>query len=684
MGKKRAWGGTEQALDMDPANTRRLLAMRTCSISQAAHAALVLGGHSIEENETAYMQAWMKIKNSAAKETRNVKQQLVESLCIAGQNIWITKLPEYLQQCCDSSPVFQKVLADSVVGRADPLNLLVYVDETTGGNPLNPVTGKKSWLIYVTVLEWNHFVKLEDFWLVASLIQHENVPKVPGGLSHIMKALLLHWHSGGILDPAGLSIDLNGQPTLVRFKVRGMVSDEAATKLVMQFKGASGLKPCGKCVNVISKFHSRMIDLASDDLFVDIAETDVSKFVRTSDANVQHIWQSLENVHYTASKEEAEKLEKLYGWNWCPEGVLAHALCRSILPASACHFDFLHVLFSNGIVSLEIALFWDQVSRLTTLTLSDLERWILSGFTFCKNHTLGNYALKKLVDPKLLEKGSYAGDGSQTVMTALLLEVFVQTVLLDLDGPLKIFAHCYLKLCELIRWYFRMKFGKCKDQANHSSFLIPLISRHLASFQECYGKNSVKPKHHFCFHAAEAFDVQQTVLDCWTAERKHRVYKDVSRKYQPDASFEPNVLVRLLVIQEHALSMMKKEPFLHKCKKQTDVPQVVGSKKVVAGKSARACGQSIFTGDIFLFDTVQSTAGQVTQCLLVDWGLQEELLLLVADMTLCHRHAADKWHLSEWLFNGRKSVVNFSRDHSHMLWPNFSWEKPDGKICVAC
>ena len=98
---------------------------------------------------------------------------------------------------------------------------------------------------------------------MAGLVQHDNVEKVSGGLSEIVKELLLHWHSesGGLLDPAGFAITLRGKTMLVRFSLYGMISDEGNIKQTLRSKGAAGMRPCNRCCNIISKYHGTNLDI---------------------------------------------------------------------------------------------------------------------------------------------------------------------------------------------------------------------------------------------------------------------------------------------------------------------------------------------------------------------------------------------------------------------------------------
>lgn len=101
----------------------------------------------------------------------------------------------------------------------NPLKMLLYVDETTAGNPLNPVAPKKSHMIYISAMEFTTGLGMEEFWLTAGIILADKVQRIPGGLLHVMKSILLHWTTvgTGILQENGFAVVIQREPILVRF-----------------------------------------------------------------------------------------------------------------------------------------------------------------------------------------------------------------------------------------------------------------------------------------------------------------------------------------------------------------------------------------------------------------------------------------------------------------------------------
>jgi len=130
-------------LQINPQSARRLVALRHTSVGQAAHAAIALSSLDAAEGDDVYQQTLKSIKNAAASECRKCKETMVLPLEVGGQTVYFTKLDKLFQRYCDMSAVFRDLMQQSLHQRREPLSLLLYLDETTAGNPLNPVNGKK-------------------------------------------------------------------------------------------------------------------------------------------------------------------------------------------------------------------------------------------------------------------------------------------------------------------------------------------------------------------------------------------------------------------------------------------------------------------------------------------------------------------------------------------------------------
>lgn len=154
--------------------------------------------------------------------------------------------------------------------------------------------------------------------------------------------------------------------------------------------------------------------------------------------------------------------------------------------------------------------------------------------------------------------------------------------------------------------------------------------------------------------------------------------------YAGNASFEGSVLTKLLMVQEHQVSILRKEPYIDKGASDAVIAAQIGAFRVVSGSSIRYRCETISVGDLFLMDNQKGLGGRVASCLAVDWGNKQECMLLVDSMTESLEGPDDAWHLSQWSFNEKKSLLNLSVHQDHMLWPLFWWKTADDRLCVSC
>ena len=540
-------------------------------------------------------------------------------------------------------------------------------------------------MIYVTALEFKKKLSMELFWLVAGLITHEKATLVEGGMSAIFAKVLNHWvnSSYGILNKAGFSLEIDGAHYLVRFALHAFVADEAALRSVLQSKGASGMKPCAKCYNVISKFHGGTWDIHGDECIIDVTCATYQNFLQFTDQQIFDVQRQLQETYESGTASELKRQEQICGFLHSPKGLLADPLLRDVLPPSKCHYDFLHTLFSNGIVCDEICLFWKRVCAETNLTTEDLQQFCKEG-GFTLKQSIGEYKLNKVFDAKYLDKSTYGGDAGYAVLALFLLETFA-TNLLDSVVSLKRHIACLTKLCWVCRWYFRLKSGKCKGIIAPSARMFPLFSEHLVLFQSVYGRSLVRPKHHFNFHCAESMDIQEAVLDCWTLERKHRIYKNTAQNFPMNDSFESSMLGKLLMTQEEQLSDMDQDPSCTPYAHDQDLANQLGCQTAWLSRSMRFNEQTFHKDDICLFTHDVRKAGRVICCVAAEWSGSSQRFLMLELLVRSDSVSADldPWHLSQWQPSVSRSLVNLATHAEQLLWPFFWWSKFQ-RIIVSC
>ena len=238
-----------------------------------------------------------------------------------------------------------------------PWSLVVAHDEITPGNVLRPDNARKFTSFYFTFAEFGDFaVRHESVWFHVGVLRSTVVKEVIGGLSCALRLLLRAFtmESHGFTD--GVLLPLDSGPTLLFAKLRIHLGDEAALSQGLSIKGASGIRPCLKCCNVLKKdsglAHRRPLDL------VEVSCSDTSRFVQNTDRSVWQQYDRLVALDSHSSRAEMDRQQKAVGMNINANGVLADmALRPHVGPVSTMTYDWQHTFLSNGVASQEMFMF---------------------------------------------------------------------------------------------------------------------------------------------------------------------------------------------------------------------------------------------------------------------------------------------------------------------------------------
>ena len=186
-----------------------------------------------------------------------------------------------------------------------------------------------------------------------------------GGVSGLFRTLLHLFNGHGAehnTEKAGLVVGRPGRVMHVFAKVAAVVADEGALHAFYACKGSAGLKPCLLCTNVYQASSVRDV-VARDATGVSVSHTcsDVSLLKLHTSATVAAVLRAL--AHLAAqpkSKGKLEELETCLGWRHDPGALLSDGwLLPRMHPGATCIFDWMHVIFVNGIFGAAVGqLMW--------------------------------------------------------------------------------------------------------------------------------------------------------------------------------------------------------------------------------------------------------------------------------------------------------------------------------------
>ena len=335
-----------------------------------------------------------------------------------------------------------------------------------------------------------------------------------------------------------------------------MIADEAAIKQVLDCKGASGIRCCPSCKNVVAK-DSDLAERDATGYLVEVTCSDTSRFDHASDTDMFQIADLLERSRGTLGIGAFKQLEISTGFNFNPLGLLADKELRPYSrPASSLTWDPMHCLWSNGIVGFEVHNLLQRMVSTTSFTWSDLEMFCKSDWkfpAFCRAKGRSIYEVFNENRQRACKDNFKAG-ATELLLALPLLLLFGE---LFLVAKLPREMACLRALCDVAHEAQEAKFGR-GDVGKFASS----IQKHFAEFRSVYSDDSVKPKHHYTCHLPAQLQRDRFLLDAFTLERKHQSVKSAASNTDNIEDYEVSVLSRIHIDELRCQSELACKPGL--------------------------------------------------------------------------------------------------------------------------
>ena len=374
---------------------------------------------------------------------------------------------------------------------------------------------------------------------------------------------------------------------------RSLDSDKQCYSILMfcrlSIKGASGIKPCIKCSNILMK-NSGLADRHVDLLEIDC--TDRNKFISQSDQDVWRHYDQLGAMKGHTTVANFEMHQKAMGITWSEHGILGDGDLRAhMLPVSSLTFDWQHTFLSNGIVSQEI---WQFFAACRSVGMKDvwqlLNRYCQADWSFPHQHQTAGRSIHKMFNATR-EKAStdHLKCGASELLTAYpLIRRFSESVVaarfaVQLQNELASLRLC----CKVLDMLQDAKGGPCDTGALHLA-----MQSYLDAHKTAYGTESWKPKFHFGLHVPEQIERDRRLYDCFVVERSHQLPKFVAQAVKNTEGFEKSVLARALLHRLQALQAWNERPGLR------GNTQFSNELNVTLAANAYVSGMNVSAGDL--------------------------------------------------------------------------------------
>ena len=444
---------------------------------------------------------------------------------------------------CQVSDSFASLLRECVLNsRTRSLTLLLYHDLAVPGNILHSNHPLKSHLIYCSFAEFSSHLSCESAWFTIALIRNADLEKIAGEMSCLMRLLVKAMQAQ--VD-AGIPFKANSETLLLQVKGYRLIADESAVKHTYECKGASGIRCCIKCQNVLRG------DNVPDAMFVHISEADSTKFIEQADDDAFRIVDRLAEM--VRDNLSISKFQTVSGWNYVETGLMQDKEARLLLSPSQATYDPMHIYFSGGIFGLEVRLLFEFVDE-----LFDQNRIPISSQDFIDTACADWVSSKKAKSCLSVREATATlavkdkASASQLLWLYPLMDFFARTVLARYE-QLHDQVQSMIALCNVLRMVQALKHKQFFEGS-----LAAAQSKSLALFVRAYGKNLVKPKHHYQFHIESQVEHAETYVDCFCMERKHRSFKQATRYLNSHARFNSVMLTKL---HHHEIECLREARF---------------------------------------------------------------------------------------------------------------------------
>lgn len=425
---------------------------------------------------------------------------------------YVASIRKVLQHILATCPNFATLVEKRLQVRpADAFQIIIYNDEATGGNILQPNTPKKCSLWYFSCVETG-FYWSDTMWHPLSVVQHSDFDKAKGGFSAIAKTIVRRILSDEL--ETGFPVTLPSGPTLLRCQCKWMLSDLDSIRAVLNLKGSAAMRCCHFCRNCVKK-HAGLE--AYDNYFVDITSADISKFDIQTDQDIFQLWDHLLLEKGRLRKSAFQKKELAAGLNVHENAWLSDSLVRECITPWAFLLDAMHLYWSNGIVSWEVNAAHDSWSKTNFGNLSEFLS--LKWKTQQVDSNTARWRVN-LAHKTMFEGIAYKGSASN-------LQCFWPLFLYFLDqcvGPhgqlteelksLKALRRITIELRKIVR-----------ERCPNIQKLEALQVEHQDLCQKAFGYDFMKPKHHARHHLPKQIQLLAFAMDAFPCERKHKFYK---------------------------------------------------------------------------------------------------------------------------------------------------------------
>ena len=426
-----------------------------------------------------------------------------------------------------------------------PWTLLMYADEVTPGNIKKSDNQKRIQGMYWCLKELGpDALAKEDVWATISALRSTRVGTIDGGMSAVMAVLLKSFFSetGHNMEHGGCRFTLHGRDVRIWVKFGGFIADESALHGIWLCKGASGIKMCVICMNMVNKNWIGGAGLDADSFlkpFNRIFKCHLCE-LHTKET-IQHIVDTLAADKPFLTVDAFKAKQMALGFSHNPHSILLDPALRGIVdPATQTFFDWPHSIL-QGVFPVQLSLLEARLAVHHVQLYKFLDEY-LQGWSAPKLKSgsgwRGTFNARRR--DTMISGEKFKASMSETLALHPIIGHWLRTVVLS-QGHFVDLCQAYFDLSDFIDLLHAAGRGNVKPKE-----LVAGAEKFLASHAAAYGVDDMIPKFHHSLHLHMIVERIKTLPTTLPLERKHKVLKMFAEAFDnTGGTWDTSVLVEV-------------------------------------------------------------------------------------------------------------------------------------------
>lgn len=472
-------------------------------------------------------------------------------------------LAKMVEGSADLMGLYRDALLKHPCTEASPWSLIVGFDEYVPGNKLAQDNRRKVMNLSFNFLEVGEDALCRDAtWMTPVALRASIIQQSRGWSTLLSRYLRLHLLGASGITGAGAPIVIDGQPRLLFAKLVNLLSDGDGLKQCLEWKGASGLKPCFRHFNVWRK-DSDLAHRREGHVEIDCSDPRCFKVWRQADLNlcVDAIVETRRRrVAGEVTQSHLDSLQEAWGFTCSSTGLLADARLRgSFEVLEVARYDWVHSALADGLLSVDMWQYLRRCDERRPGTMRELNQHLQLPWQWPKMSCVDKYVLKRAFSEKFVASSTSADKlkcGASVLLTlyALVRNFVDQNAATLLALGLRAEHESFLAACKVVDTLLAVK-TRTITMSDGASLLKKALTTHASLHRAAYGVEYIKPKHHWMFDVAETMQKDTFLFDCLVIERLHLRVRNAANHVLNTSRFERSVLATVMALQARMLNL---------------------------------------------------------------------------------------------------------------------------------